>query len=189
MHLYLVRHTQPQVEAGTCYGQTDLGLAASFEAELAAVKSKLAHLSNAKVYSSPLKRCSELAQHFSHLGEVQFEPRIMELNFGDWEMKKWDDVPSGLIEEWAEDHIKQAPPNGESFESLSQRCLSFLEEVSTHAECENILVFTHAGAIRALLSHILGLPLQNAFRLHVDYGGVSQVKLDRAVNCLVGLNR
>ena len=44
MQIYLVRHTTPDIVPGICYGRQDLGLAASFDAEAAAVRSKLQHL-------------------------------------------------------------------------------------------------------------------------------------------------
>lgn len=188
MHLYLVRHTKPQVEAGICYGQTDLEVAESFTNDATEVQKKLAHLSHAKLISSPLQRCSKLAKMFSHLGEVTYDTRIMELNFGDWEMQKWDDIPNGVIEQWAEDHVQKAPPNGESFHALSQRCISFIEEVSTNTKDENIIIFTHAGAIRAMLAYVLGLPLQNAFRLHADYASVSVLHLQDNLKTVIKLN-
>ena len=36
MKIYLIRHTQPDVEKGICYGSSDLDVAATFEAEAAA---------------------------------------------------------------------------------------------------------------------------------------------------------
>lgn len=188
MHLYLVRHTKPNVEAGICYGQTDLALASSFEQELTQVKGKMEHLPNAIIYSSPLQRCTQLAQSFEHLGKVNVDARLMELNFGDWEMQKWDDIPSGMIEEWAQDHVMQAPPNGESFYALQQRCISFLEEVSTITGDQDVVLFTHAGAIRAILAHLLGLPLHHAFRLHVDYASVSILQRQAQHDTLIKLN-
>lgn len=188
MHLYLVRHTQPQVAAGICYGQTDLAVADNFPLEVAKVQQKLAHLTSAHLYSSPLQRCADLAKQFTHLGNLQHDARIMELNFGDWEMQKWDDIPNGVIEAWAEDHVLQAPPNGESFQALSQRCVEFLREVSANTQHENIVIFTHAGAIRALLAHVLGLPLHHAFRLHIDYASVSVVRTEHQHSTLLKLN-
>jgi alpha-ribazole phosphatase len=189
MQIYLVRHTKPQVDAGVCYGQTDLALADSFEQELVTVKSKLSHLESAKVFSSPLSRCQQLARQFSSFGEISYDDRLMELNFGDWEMKSWDEIPNGLIDEWVENHVMIAPPNGESFNELSLRCQSFWKEISASTEHESVVIFTHAGAIRALLCHVLDLPLQNGFRLHVDYGGVSQVSLHSSIPNLIFHNR
>lgn len=189
MQIYLVRHTTPQVEVGTCYGQTDLALAESFEQELEMVKSKLSHLQVARVYSSPLQRCAQLAQCFGNLGPIHYDPRMMELNFGDWEMKKWSDIPKGELDVWGEEHVMKAPPNGESFHNLSLRCIELITELRNQAHNESIVLFTHAGVIRSMLAHVMDLPLQNAFRLHVDYGSITQLDFSGVIPKVQSVNR
>jgi alpha-ribazole phosphatase len=96
MDVYLVRHTTPDVDSGVCYGQADVGLADSFESEWLILRSKLAHLATPVVFSSPLQRCAKLAQravdHFNFSSPF-IDARLMELNFGDWELKAWQDIP------------------------------------------------------------------------------------------------
>ena len=60
MDIYLIRHTAPLVDKGICYGQTDLDVTDSFEAELEQIRP---HIPGdiKKVYSSPLQRCLKLA--------------------------------------------------------------------------------------------------------------------------------
>ena len=41
MEIYLIRHTSVSVEAGICYGQSDVPVAESFAAEAAQVRAKL----------------------------------------------------------------------------------------------------------------------------------------------------
>ena len=41
MEVILIRHTSPDVPAGTCYGQADVPLKASFEKEAAVAKAAL----------------------------------------------------------------------------------------------------------------------------------------------------
>jgi alpha-ribazole phosphatase len=188
MYLYLVRHTQPDIAPGICYGQTDIALWPNNHAEFEAVHNKLAHLESARIFTSPLQRCRLLAEKFAHLGRITHDTRLMELDFGDWEMQPWDAIPGGVIEEWAEDHVLRAPPNGESFAALHQRCKAFLTEVSTNLQDENVIVFTHAGAIRAMLSELLSLPLHHAFKLQADYGSISLLKLSAETTTLLKLN-
>jgi alpha-ribazole phosphatase len=45
---------------------------------------------DATYYSSPLVRCKILA---SYLQSSDFDSRLVEMNFGDWELQKWDDIP------------------------------------------------------------------------------------------------
>ncbi len=85
MEIYLIRHTQPKVASGICYGQSDIGLANSFPEELASLKEELKHLldDHNMVYSSPLSRCQKLA-HSLFKEVIVIDPRLMELDFGTW---------------------------------------------------------------------------------------------------------
>ncbi|MEZ0231243.1 MAG: alpha-ribazole phosphatase [Methylophilaceae bacterium] len=185
MNIYLVRHTTPDVEAGICYGQSDVGVTETFHQEFEVLSEKLRHLVNPVLYSSPLTRCFKLANAIADrwsLGDIRQDARLMELHFGDWELKKWDDIPRGLIDVWAQEHVMQTPPQGESFHSLHLRAKSFLNEVSANIQDTSpVVVFTHAGVIRALVAEALNLPLMNAFRLQINYGSVTQIIVDEKV--------
>jgi alpha-ribazole phosphatase len=79
-----------QVPEGTCYGQTDVTLADTFDLEFAELQQKLPKFAEpVQVISSPLSRCLQLAARLSY--KITTDRRIMELNFGDWEMKNWHD--------------------------------------------------------------------------------------------------
>ena len=192
MELYLVRHTTPQVAAGICYGQTDLDVAASFAQEFATLHGKLRHLPPPLIYSSPLQRCFKLASALADSLDgipITQDTRLMELHFGAWEMLAWDEIPRGLIDVWAQEHVMQAPPDGESFHALHARCKSFLDEVSANQGGAPVVVFTHAGVIRALVAEALNLPLMNAFRLQVDYASVTQLLVEEKVTRVGYVNR
>jgi len=90
MEIYLIRHTTPAVERGICYGFADIDVAPTFETEAARVKGLLPD-KPMDVYASPLQRCSKLATYlFGHTFTT--DERLKELNFGDWEMQRWDDL-------------------------------------------------------------------------------------------------
>ena len=86
MEIYLVRHTTPEVGKGICYGQADLSLSGSFELEMQRLKNFLPKTFDI-IYSSPLQRCRQMASILAN--EVEYDSRLMEMNFGDWEMKSW----------------------------------------------------------------------------------------------------
>ncbi len=188
MDLYLIRHTTPDIARNICYGQSDIDVAASFDAELALLRNKLPQQPDI-IYSSPSQRCLKLAQAVAGEQPMLQDARLMELHFGEWELKCWDDIPRGAVDVWAEDHVMQAPPQGESFHALHARAASFLREVSVAGQGQTVFAFTHAGVIRALLAETLQLPLVQAFRLQVDYASVSQIAIDGAVWRVAGVNR
>ena len=176
MEVYLIRHTNPAIEKGICYGQTDLPPEEHlFEKEFIAILKKLPKQFD-KVYSSPLQRCSKLAAKLSN--DPVFDDRLMELNFGDWENKSWDKIDPKLLSIWMQDFANEKAGDAESYAELHQRIVSFIEELQT-TEYKNVVIITHAGCIRSFISFILDLPLENSFRIALGYGEVIRIALTR----------
>jgi alpha-ribazole phosphatase len=188
MKLTLIRHTTLQLSSGICYGQTDLDVTASFYDELNALRLKLNETNFDAIYTSPLQRCLKLAEALN-IGSVQVDNRLKELDFGDWEMRAWDDIPREIFDIWAHDYGNTPPPNGETFSQLQQRGLSFLEDISHHHLGGNIAVVTHGGMIRALIAHVLNMPLKGLFRFTIDHASMTQISFDGAVPKIEFINR
>lgn len=144
MKLILVRHPQPQVEAGVCYGRSDLAPQAEHLrqvlAELAATLPP-----DLPLYSSPLRRCAELAVL---LGRPQFDARLAEMDFGDWEMRRWDDIPRAAVDAWNADLAGYRPGGGESLRQAAARVAAFYDE--RRQERRDAVVICHAGTMRLL---------------------------------------
>jgi alpha-ribazole phosphatase len=177
MDIYLIRHTKTDTLKGLCYGQTDVALADSFLEEARVIQHKLPELkSNTLVFSSPLTRCVTLAERLSN--DVSTDARLLELDFGDWESKRFDAIDVSILQQWTDNFVHVAPPNGESFIDLCRRAGAFWQDVvqGIFPVSEQILIITHAGVIRALLVHILKLPPANAFQFRVDVGSVHKLQ-------------
>lgn len=173
MEIYLIRHTTPKIAKGICYGQSDLELTSNFNKEAEAVQHLLEKPLD-YIFSSPLKRCANLADSFGI--SVQKEPRLMELSFGDWEMKKWKDIPQPALNEWMEHYVTQAPPKGESYKKLKARVVEIFKGIISQNRSSTGII-THAGPIRAILSHVLNLSLKDTFTLKIDYGSITKISL------------
>lgn len=184
MEIYLIRHTTPKVDKGVCYGQSDLELSDTFSEELDAVLHKIPDDFD-RVFSSPLHRCSKLAMHIS--ADATTDPRLMELDFGEWENKRWEDIELPALNRWMDDFVNIPPPKGESFIDLQNRVVPAWTMI-TKQEVEKIAIVTHAGVIRVILSEILGFPLQNAFKIKLDYGKVSKIQISEGLCTLEYIN-
>ena len=82
------------------------------------------------LYSSPLQRCVLLANYIkenSKINSIQEDSRLLEMNFGDWEMKNWDVIPPDDFTPWMNDFVNVRVPNGESFVDLHDRVNDFLD--------------------------------------------------------------
>jgi alpha-ribazole phosphatase len=167
MALILLRHTQVALPAGTCYGQLDVALSQPAQPSFDDVRQRLAALleeistatgstaSLVRIVTSPLRRAAELAAALAQTWPVPVEPdpRWMELHFGCWEGRLWDDVPRHEIDTWADDVDCRAPPGGETRSALAQRVQAALAAVWHAAQVPGqvVLVVAHAGPIRMAL--------------------------------------
>ena len=179
MLIHLIRHTTPNIDTGICYGQTDLELASSFEQEADAVLNKLFD-SYDTVFTSPLKRCTQLARKLK-ANKFVSDKRLIEYNFGDWELRHWDDFTSKEDQQWMGNFIDQAPPNGENMVEMKQRVLEFWYEL-TKSNYEKVAIVCHAGVIRLIHAEIFSTPLSHVFRLQLDYGAVIEINSDIKLN-------
>lgn len=192
MEIYLIRHTRPAIAPGICYGQSDLDVAPDFAAEFTLVLDKLKHLETAVVYSSPLQRCFKLAQVVAstlNLGLVEKDARLRELNFGAWEMLVWDDIPKSEIDNWAEDYVYRSPPSGETFMGLYERATEFIKVITDGGGNQPVMVFTHAGVIRALIAAAGSCDLREVFSFPIAYASVTKLIVSKKNIRLVYSNR
>ncbi len=175
MIIDLIRHTTPDIADGICYGQTDLDLVSSFQTEFDLVHNKTMPHYNC-VISSPLKRCYKLAKTLETNSLTQ-DPRLMEYNFGDWELKPWAEFKTEQIDNWMNNFVDQPAPNGDSILSMQQRVLEFWNELlkKDQQSLQKVAIVTHSGVQRLIHAHILSTPLEHLFRLELDYGSVIRV--------------
>lgn len=176
MEIYLVRHTETICEKGICYGQSDVNLAEPFDDIFENILSQVPV--EAIVFSSPLQRCVILAKYIQNKIKTisyQEDKRLIEMNFGDWEMKNWNDIPPEQLNPWMEDFVNICAFNGESFVDLHERTRSFLSEQISKKTDQPIVIVTHAGIIRSFLCHHTSLPLKDAFQNKADFGQVIKI--------------
>ncbi len=176
MEIYLVRHTETVCEKGICYGQSDVDIAEPFDGIFDRIISELP--SEAVIFSSPLKRCVILAQHIrENIKTISYQEdeRLKEMNFGNWELKTWNEIPPEELNPWMEDFVNIKVTNGESFVELHDRVGDFLSEIISKIN-QPIVIVAHAGIIRSVLCHQNSLPLRDAFNTKVDFGEV--IKID-----------
>lgn len=170
MLLHLIRHPQPLVEPGICYGRLDL--AAENPAAVASAL-RLELPAGLPVWSSPLRRCRELAELLHPAPSI--DERLREMNFGAWEGVAWDAIPRAELDAWAADVAGYAPPGGESPRELQQRALDFVAGLRG----PEAVVVTHAGVIRVLVAHLRGLPPERWSELSFAYGSYTRLRVPR----------
>ncbi len=184
MEIYLIRHTSVGVEKSVCYGQSDVPLSSNFDNESNSILSQFDSNEQFQIYSSPSSRCTHLAGKFNKTIEPILDSRIMELNFGIWELQKWDEINPNELNPWMDDFVNVNCPNGESYRELAIRTFEFLDEI-IKLKHEKIIVISHGGVIRSLIAQILQIPLEKSFSLQIDCGKISKIKGDSLDHIIV----
>jgi len=177
MHLYIIRHTPVAVPSGTCYGSSDVALSSDWREHLERVRRKLPldELTEHNLYSSPLTRCATLARE---LGPAPtFDDRLKEMDYGDWEGKSWSEIDPDQRNAWIADFEGYRTPNGESLGDVYLRATQCISEIAKSPH-QIAFVVTHGALIRCLVAYGMGLSLNNAGRMQIDYGGVSRLMID-----------
>ena len=176
MEVILIRHTTPDVPVGTCYGQTDVPLKETFEEEADTAKAALEACGPVDhACTSPLSRCTRLAA-FCGYAHAERDPRLMELNFGAWEMQRFDDISDPHLEEWYADPINTPVTGGESFMMQYLRVSNFLDELR-QKPYGRVAVFAHGGVLVSAQVYAGLVTPETAFSALPPFGGLVRIEL------------
>jgi alpha-ribazole phosphatase len=150
MTLWLVRHAQPLIAEGICYGQLDV------KADLAATQACAQELkkvlpAGAYLLTSPLQRCELLAPVLIGLRPdliLEKDSKLQEMHFGSWEGRAWADIDPVELAAWTDDFANyRAGGTGESVAQFMTRVAAVFDELDA---TKDTVWITHAGVIRAV---------------------------------------
>ena len=160
MIIYLTRHGQTRYNIHhQMQGRTDEPLNETGKEQARAMREKLmsAHpdLRFDAVYASPLDRAAETASVIGGVprSEIITDERIIEADFGPYELMSFWRMGPRMIAYWALPEIFPAPDGVESVGSLVARSRSFLSELEKKPY-GTVLVACHGGILRALCGYM-----------------------------------
>ncbi|MGM9426572.1 histidine phosphatase family protein [Hydrogenophaga sp. MI9] len=153
MKLWLLRHARVVLEPGLCYGASDVAADEALTAEGALAIAPLLP-AGLPVRVSDLGRARQmhraLLQHRPDLGEARTDPRIREMDFGSWELQRWDAVPRDAFDTWMTNFASHRFGGAEHVDGLIGRVADALEDTRAMAADHGAALWiTHAGVIRA----------------------------------------
>ena len=174
-YIDLLRHGE--VKGGSCYrGITDNPLSSAGWTQM---QNKIASQSHWEVIiSSPLSRCYAFSVALSDKLQLPLitAPALQEINFGDWEGKKAEQINPQLLKQFYTDPVNFSAPNGEHFHDFQQRIIEAWQALLKTHKGKRILLITHAGVIRVILANILSIDIQHSFRLKIAHASLSSIE-------------
>ena len=151
--LWLLRHAQPLIAAGVCYGQLDVPADPSATLQ-AGMRFATMLPPSARVRYSPLQRCEQLAQAIQAPEPLLIsDSRLQEMNFGHWEGQTWNDIGRAAVDAWSHDLYHHAPGGGEALATMLQRVRHALQDSWLHDSqlgTRDVVWITHAGVVRCV---------------------------------------
>ena len=179
MTLYVCRHGRTDANAsGLLLGRADPGLDPLGRAQARAMAQSLPRPD--LVITSPLQRCRETAAAFASgsgqgpEAEVRVDDRLIELDYGDYDLVPLRDIPAEVWQRWRRDpHFR--PPGGETLAELADRVSGALGEVQDRAAEVDVVVVSHVSPIKAALAWALGVPIDVSWRCFVAQASVTEI--------------
>src|SRR5208337_3023540 len=147
------------------------------------------------VYCSNLSRAARSAEIIAGPYGLQplVVPEFRERNFGIWEGMTFNEIKDRYpseFEAWASNPVKYSPVNGESTSEVCDRTIRALDGiVSKHVAesadrkvsdnqgpADSIAIVAHGGVNRIILCHLMGVPLENIFRIEQNNAAVNIIE-------------
>ncbi|MEC4724943.1 histidine phosphatase family protein [Shewanella sp. D64] len=198
--LYLMRHGE--CEGGQILrGQTDVALSDTGKVQMKRAIGQLNSDLNSELNSdlnsgldleieivfeqvicSPLRRCSEfaLSLYLEKGIPLKMEDGLKEIDFGDWDGETLDSLyqtSADMIEMYWKNPWAFTPPNGESMQAFEARVNQSWDSILSQYSGQTLLLVTHGGVIRHLMSRALGVTGVVGFYTQLALAYASIVKI------------
>lgn len=136
------------------------------------------------IVTSPLLRCADFADALGARLNVETvrDHRLKEGSVGVWEGKLPAEISAGdplRVFAFKRDPVGHAPEGAEPVADVHARVGAAWCDLIGKFAGRHILVVAHAGIIRMVLSHALGLPLGNVYRIQVSNASVTRIQVEQ----------
>lgn len=192
--IYLLRHGEIGVPGERRFvGWTNTSLNETGIRRARAWREVFAGIVWEKIYTSDLDRAIRTAQLITphRLNDIQPVMDLREIDLGLWDGCLMAEIRERFPVQWEQRGRNIAtfrPVGGESFKDLSERVQPFFERIAcTHSK--DVLIVAHAGINRVILCRLLGMPLENLFRIAQDYGALNVIDQNRKPHRVLRMNQ
>ena len=187
MRIILTRHYKTRTnEENRILGWGDSPPGTNWRADIEFVDNRLLEhgLKFDEIYSSELERSRQTAIiHAVRFGisAVNSSPELNEVNYGQLQTQKKDSVAESYPQH--KNNPDMVYPGGESFRQMQQRSVKFLLSLVAAKPQQTILIVSHAGVIRGIVSHFLGLDYASSLKHSISFRYIGDFLLE-GENCV-----
>lgn len=147
-----MRHARVVLAPGLCYGASDVAADAAHTEQAAGILAEVVP-PGAACRVSGLARAQQLMAALRarrpDLGPAHIDTRLNEMDFGAWELQRWDAIPRSAFDIWMADFAHHRVGDGECTQQVIDRVASALNDTRRSGAADGLWV-CHAGVIRAV---------------------------------------
>lgn len=135
------------------------------------------------IITSPLSRCLRFAEALADTLSIDYsvEDHLKEIGFGVWEGRTPEDIKHNdgdALQKFIDDPVHNRPEGAEPLDVFAQRVWTVYENTLKTHHGQHVLIIAHAGVIRAITSHILGMRLADVYsKLKIEYAAVVSTRV------------
>lgn len=155
--IYLVRHAEAEGNAQEFFqGNINTALTSKGEQQLTYLAERFRDIPLDAVYVSPYQRTIQTAEAVNRYHKLPLiqENDLREIGGGDWEGKRWSELPTLFPEAyrlWTEEMWHFRAPNGEPITDVFSRMTDTLRRIAEQHFGQTIAVISHGCALRNFL--------------------------------------
>ena len=174
-------------------GQADPPLARGNSDLEAAAVTRVVELEPARILTSDLRRAKDTAERIAVCANASLGVRrdLRDRKYGDWQGRQWSEIIASEQDPavtFLHDFCRSEPPRGESMIAVSKRVVKAVSAELRRHQRDVVCYVGHAGPIRCLIAHALGLPLEAVQRMQLDPFGLSAIRMAGDASALTMLN-
>lgn len=180
--VYLIRHGETDSNTQKRFqGRIDIPLNPNGMSQVGCLTEFMKEKKLDAIYCSSMLRARMTAAPLAMSHNMGYKPLelLQEVSFGDWEGLSFDEISTRWPKEmqtFFTNPGEWVPPNGETFPEVAERCQKAFDMIfAEQGHDKNIAIVSHGGIIRVQLCLLLGMPLNNLWRLGVHNVSVSSL--------------
>jgi ribonuclease H / adenosylcobalamin/alpha-ribazole phosphatase len=170
-----------------------LALSEQGRAQAEALSRHLASARLAALHASPVERAQETAAAIAarHPGlTVETQPPLNEVDFGDWQGQSFSELAADpRWDAWNAERGVAAAPGGETMAAAQERAWDHVERTALSNPGAVVAMVSHCDVIRAVVAHVLGLPLDRLLAFEVDPASLTRLEVGAWGARLLSLNQ
>ena len=167
--LLILRHPETEANVTGCWvGRGDAPYTERGRGQVILLAQEIEAFEPDAIWSSPLRRCREVAEAASALTGVEpvYEDRLQEMDFGQAEGLTYDETVKRNIRFDFKSEDLPVAPGGESRRDIFDRTARALDGLMATG-ASRMVVVTHGGVFRSTVPNMLGLPLSSIWSFHI----------------------